>query len=676
MKCLVVIVLFSSVWAWPSDFSEYDGPSFAQRQQDINRLLYKVDDILQFAELKEVADNFDPEADLSSYSDGGEAVKHLLTELRDHRLLKKHHWFSLFNKRQREEALILFDVFMHCKTWQATINNAAFFRERMNEGEFVYAIYAALVHTDLGRGIVLPPLYEVTPHLFANSEVIHKAYTAQMTRTPGKFQMEFTGSKKNPEQRVAYFGEDIGLNTHHVTWHLDFPFWWDDIYGYHLDRKGELFFWAHHQLTVRFDIERLSNHLNFVDELYWDKPIREGFAPHTAYRYGGEFPARPDNVEFTDVTGLVRVRDMIIYESRIRDAIALGYITAADGSHINIRDEHGIDHLGNIIESSAYSPNLEYYGALHNEAHILLGRQGDPKGKFKLQPGVMEHFETATRDPAFFRLHKHIDNIFKEHKDTLPPYTKEQLEFTGVVLDEIVVNGPLETYFEDFEFSLINAVDHNPEFGEVDVSAVVKRLNHKPFNLNIEITNENVDNKHAVVRVYLCPTTDANGVELSLEKARWNCIELDKFWTKLIPGSNSISRASSEASTTVPDTPSFKSLIAAVDEAVDAGTEVHLEEFDRGCGIPNRLLLPKGREEGLGMILIVGVTDAEEDALHEVLEDAEAHSHAQCGVHGEKYPDHLPMGFPLDRRIDDPRIFMSCTNYKKTHVTVTHIGNF
>lgn len=44
-----------------------------------------------------------------------------------------------------------------------------------------------------------------------------------------------------------------------------------------------------------------------------------------------------------------------------------------------------------------------------------------------MPPGVMEHFETATRDPAFFRLHKYIDNLFKLHKDLLPPYTREEV---------------------------------------------------------------------------------------------------------------------------------------------------------------------------------------------------------------------------------------------------------
>ena len=257
----------------------------------MNHLLWKVYDHLHFDDLKEYASAFDPEGDLSQYKNGGGAVHKLVKEDKDHRLLKQHHWFSLFNTRQREEALMLFEVLMQCKTWDCAIHNAAYWREHMNEGEFVYAVYTAVIHSDLGQGIILPPLYEVTPHMFTNSEIIQKAYTAKMTHIAGKFDMKFTGTKKNKEQRVAYFGEDIGMNTHHVTWHMDFPFWWHDSFGHHLNRKGELFFWVHHQLSVHFDNERLSNYLDMVDELQWDKPIEEGFAPHTIYKYGGEFPS-------------------------------------------------------------------------------------------------------------------------------------------------------------------------------------------------------------------------------------------------------------------------------------------------------------------------------------------------------------------------------------------------
>ena len=493
--------------------------------------MYKVTETIRdrFDDLKTTSETFNPLEDLSIYTDDGVAIKLLMKEDEHHRLLERHHWFSLFNERQRKEALMLFDVLIHCKDWPCFSSNAAYFRSRMNEGEFVYALYVSVIHSKLTQDVVLPPLYEVTPHMFTNSEVIHKAYTSKMTQMPGEFRMNFTGSQRNPEQRVAYFGEDIGMNTHHVSWHMDFPFWWKDSYGYHLDRKGELFFWIHHQLTARFDAERLSNNLDIVDELYWNKPIVEGFAPHTTYRYGGEFPARPDNVHFEDVDGVAKVRDMMIMESRIRDAIAHGYITDEKGNTISLRDEKGIDILGNILESSMYSPNSRYYGSLHNLAHIMLGRQADPHGKFNMPPGVMEHFETATRDPSFFRLHKYIDNIFKEHKDTFKPYTKEDLEFHGVKVSNLKVS-PLKTYFEDYKFDLEMAVDDTEQIEDVPLMAVVSRLNHEEFTYEFDLDNNGDEDHVSTIRVFLCPAHDFNGIYYSFDEGRWHCIEVDKFW--------------------------------------------------------------------------------------------------------------------------------------------------
>ncbi|KAK8752085.1 hypothetical protein OTU49_011984, partial [Cherax quadricarinatus] len=676
MKLLILCSLIAAAAAWPSFsddhfLSDDPGVTLAKKQQDVNHLLDDIYDHLHFSDLKEFSDTFDPEADSSQYTDDGAAAHALIQEIKDHRVLEQHHWFSLFNTRQREEALLLFDVLIHCKTWSCFVHNAAYFRERLNEGEFAYALYVAVIHSDLGQGIVLPPLYEVTPHLFTNSEVINKAYTAKMTQTPGKFEMKFTGTKKNKEQRVAYFGEDIGLNIHHVTWHMDFPFWWKDSYGYHLDRKGELFFWAHHQLTARFDAERLSNHLDVVDELHWDDVIHEGFAPHTNYKYGGEFPARPDDVHFEDVDGVANVRDMVILESRIRDAIAHGYIVDRSGNKIDIKNDHGIDTLGEIIESSAYSANPQYYGSLHNTAHIMLGRQGDPHGKFNFPPGVMEHFETATRDPSFFRLHKYIDNIFKEHKDTLPPYTQEELEFSGVSVDNIAIDGELKTYFDNFEFSLINAVDKSDKVKDVEIHAIVPRLNHQEFSYNIDITNNNGNKVLGTIRIFLCPRYDNNGVLFSFEEGRWHCIEMDKFYKSLAPGSNHIVRKSVDSSVTVPDRPSFDSLKRKADQAVESHSKLDLHEFERSCGIPNRLLLPKGTTSGMEFSLFVGVSDGDEDKTVDNPEDLAA-THSQCGIHGEKYPDKRPMGYPVDRHIPDPRVVLQAPNIHKVHVKIFH----
>merc|ERR1719370_325515 len=649
--------------------------SLPKMQQDVNAFLTKTSGKLKKSLLDPLIDDFSPTADSSMYNDDGKAAQKLVQEVNDGRTLKQKNFFSLFNTKHREDALMLFEVFINCKNWDPCVrNNAAYFRERMNEGVFIYAAYVGVTHHPLAKGIILPALYEVTPHMFTNSEVINQAYTAQMTQTPGKFTMGYTGSQKNPEQRVAYFGEDIGMNVHHVTWHMDNPFWWEDRFGYNIDRKGELFFWAHHQLTARFDAERLSNNLNLVDELYWDRPIYEGFAPHTTYKYGGEFPARPDNIQFEDVDGVARIRDLMIWEDRIRDAIAHGYVTAEDGSSIDILNDKGIDILGDLIESSSYSVNKYYYGALHNTAHIVLGRQGDPHGKFKQPPGVMEHFETATRDPSFFRLHKYMNNIFKEFKDRLSPYTYDELNFEGVTISDVHIEGSLETYFEDFEFSLLNAVDDTEEIADVDISAVVKRLNHKPFSFVLNVQNDNAEQVDASGRLYLCPRRDNNGVGYHPNVGRWGCIEMDKFWVHLAPGANTIVRKSSESAVTVPDLPSFAHMMKTTDAAVAANAESSgLENLSRNCGIPDRLLLPKGKEEGLEMVLMAFISDGSTD--HTDTFEVDEHydgTHAHCGIHGQKYPDKRPMGFPIDRQILNFRMTASVTNFKNTLVKVYH----
>ncbi|XP_045601340.1 hemocyanin A chain-like [Procambarus clarkii] len=624
----------------------------AHQQQAINRLLYKVTSHIQsgFTDLKEAAETWNPRDHTDRSTDGGAAIKHLTDELDENRLLEQHHWFSLFNDRQREEALLLVDVLLHSADFEAFKNNAAYFREHVNEGEFVYALYVAVTHSELTPHVVLPPLYEVTPHLFTNSEVIDKAYTAKMTQTPGNFKMEFTGSKKNREQRVAYFGEDVGLNSHHVHWHMDFPFWWD---GAKIDRKGELFFWAHHQLTARYDAERLSNFLPTVDELYWDHPIRDGFAPHTTYKYGGEFPARPDNKEFEDVVGVARIRDLKELESRIRDAISHGYIINADGTKTDINNEHGIDILGDIIESSTYTTNAAYYGALHNQAHRILGAQSDPKRKFNMPPGVMEHFETATRDPAFFRLHKYMDNIFKEHKDSLPPYTAEDLLYSNVKITGVEVSE-LSTFFEDFEFDLSNALDSTENVNEVSVKTHISRLNHKPFSLNIHAQAEHDDK--VTVRVYISPKQDENHITLDIDESRWGAILLDTFWTEVHAGDNEIKRKSSESSVAIPDRVSFPQLIHDADEAVANGAELPHKE-SRSCGHPQRLLLPKGREQGMDFWLDVIITSGDDGVQDDLTVNDHGSTHSYCGIHGQKYPDKRPMGFPFDRPIPDLRVF-------------------
>ncbi|XP_071532773.1 pseudohemocyanin-2-like [Panulirus ornatus] len=689
MKVLVLLfALVAAVAAWPSlDGFQADEPapeapaapvvtvgvSVAQRQRDINHLLHKVYEPLHDERLKTLADTFDPEADPSLYADGGDAVHRLMEEVRAGRLEQKGRIVTALTTRDRVEALMLFEVLMQCRDWDTAIAVAAFFRERMNEGEFVYATHAAVKHSHLGEQIVLPPLYEIFPHFFTDSRVVLQAYRAKMAATPAMIKMGFTGTKRNPEQRVAYFTEDIGLNTYYVNWHMEYPFWWKDTYGPHIERKGEIFFWIHHQLTNRFDAERISNHLELTEPIREDKPLREGYAPQISYKNGVPFPSRPDDVMLVDVVGLPMIRELVQLENRIRDAIDHGYIIGREGSIIDIRNERGIAILGDVIESSLYSPNPEYYGSLNNMAHKVIARQADPHGKYGMPPSVMEHYMGAIRDPSFFKLHKRIDNLFRKHKDSLPPYTKEELIFPGIAINSVAIDGPLETYLEDYEHSLLNTIDDKTVVDIVDIGTYRPRLRHKDFSYNIDILNNNDAEVMATIRIFAWPLHDANGVEIPHAEGCWRAIELDKFWRQLTPGENHIVRKSNEASVTVPDVPSTKILINMTDEALATGTDLHLERFESATGLPNRLLLPKGNEAGVEFVLAVAVTDGAADAAIEGLPTMTKFHH--YGVRGV-FPDKKPLGYPLDRRIPDERVLHEISNFKETIVKVYNYDEY
>lgn len=144
----------------------------------------------------------------------------------------------------------------------------------------------------------------------------------------------------------------------------------------------------------------------------------------------------------------------------------------------------------------------------------------------QLPPGVMEHFETATRDPAFFRLHKYIDNIFKGHKDSLPNYSEKDLTFPGIEILDVDVSK-LETYFENFDVDLLNALDDTIELEDVAIKARVTRMNHAPFTYDIKVR---ADRRYtAAIRIFLGPKYDWFGREIDIEQKRMYMIELDKF---------------------------------------------------------------------------------------------------------------------------------------------------
>merc|ERR1719341_203824 len=128
-------------------------------------------------------------------------------------------------------------------------------------------------------------------------------------------------------------------------------------------------------------------------------------------------------------------------------------------------------------------------------------------------------------------------------------------------------------------------------------------MNHKEFGYNFKIMNDNADS-HAVVRVFLCPRKDNQGIVFSFDEGRWHCIEMDKFWHHLTGGENVISRKSSESSVTVPDIPSFSKLIHDADAAVANGAELHNEHLPTSAVFQTECCCQKERTKEWSSLLL------------------------------------------------------------------------
>jgi hypothetical protein len=139
-------------------------------------------------------------------------------------LLPRGQVFSLFNERHRQQMITIFESFFFAEDWDTFFRTACYVRDRVNEGQFIYALSVAVLHRQDTRGIVLPPAYEIYPHLFVNSEVIHAAYKAKMRQEPAVVRMNFTGKQVFLTVHDTYsweFGSTLDCMYHFCLYRYD-----------------------------------------------------------------------------------------------------------------------------------------------------------------------------------------------------------------------------------------------------------------------------------------------------------------------------------------------------------------------------------------------------------------------------------------------------------------------
>ncbi|XP_054722182.1 hemocyanin C chain-like [Uloborus diversus] len=581
--------------------------------------------------------------------------------------------FSTFRPSHLEEANTLLEVLLGAETFDEFVDLCHQVRDFVNEGLYVYAVSVAILHRSDCKGVSLPPVQEIFPDKFIPVETIYKARKVAYSH-PDKddeiiIDVETTGNILDPEYNLAYYREDIGINAHHWHWHLVYPSTWNAaVTGKTKDRKGEIFFYMHQQMCARYDCERLSNGLPRMIPFHnFHEPL-EGYSAHLSSIVNGlTYASRPEGMRLHDIDG-IGVQDLERMRERILDAINLGYVTDADGRETILDETHGIDILGDIIESSHESKNPEFYGSLHNWGHVLMANVLDPDGRYQNNPGVMDDATTSLRDPIFYRWHRFIDDMFNEYKKKLEPYSKDELGFNGVEIESVTVvahqNNVLTTTFEEDTLDLSNAFTFGRK-GAVKVR--YQHLDHEPFSYDIKIQNNTSKTKHGTCRIFLAPVHDELGNVIRIDELRRLMIELDRFHLVLQPGVNNITRASKSSSVTVSSERKFSQLLSG------EGANEHTSEYC-SCGWPDHLLIPKGNDKGMKFHLFVMVTDHLKDLVGQLTDKlicTDAVSY--CGVKDDLYPDRKAMGFPFDRTIKGD--FISdwlLSNMSNTEVVIHH----
>lgn len=221
-------------------------------------------------------------------------------------LLPRGEIFSEFFEPQLKQAIALFKLFYYAKDFDTFYKTAAWARNNVNEGMFLYSLSVAIVHRPDTYRIIMPPIYEIYPYYFFNGEVIQKAqqYKQQYygKELEGKDKVytiyaNYSGHylNLNPEQSMGYFMEDVGVNAFYYYYNLYHPFWMSgDEFGLKKDRRGEQYYYLYQQLLARFYLERLSNDFGEIELYNYELFVPTGYYPSLRYANGLEFPIRPN----------------------------------------------------------------------------------------------------------------------------------------------------------------------------------------------------------------------------------------------------------------------------------------------------------------------------------------------------------------------------------------------
>ncbi|XP_013179925.1 PREDICTED: acidic juvenile hormone-suppressible protein 1-like [Papilio xuthus] len=641
---------------------------FLQHQVEVLNLFYHIHEPIHEPELQHW-DQWDLIQNIEKYTN--ETAVKLYSELvKADLILPRGVPFSILEPTHLLEAKLLYNVLYSAKDFTTFYKTAVFVRNKVNEGLFVYVLSVVLLHHPGTQGIVIPPIYDIFPSYFHNAHVLT---TAQRINTHGKQWIEHYPSTYVWDENVVirwndtvwpyftddytltYFTHDVNLNAYYYNHNLLYPYW---LGGQETplikDRRGEFWWFLHKQIITRYYLERLSNGFGEIPVLDFNV-VKQGYVPQISYHNGIPFPVRPNHFHLDQPEFVEAIEKIVDYEHRVREAIDRGYVINHVGEHINIHTPEAIDILGRLIEGGVDSPNPKYYKDFISIWKALLGNTLWHKQRYHndlvalVVPSVLEHYQTALRDPAFYSIWKRVLGLFTAWQKTLPSYDVHQLTVPSVTIKSVEVDK-LVTFFENVYLNVTNHLhlnEHESKAVADDVTVLVQRpqLNHKVFTVRVNVTSEVA--KTVLVKFFLAPKYDSNGEEIPLHLNTENFYLLDIFPYDLPVGNVVIKRESTDNWLTIRNwTPGYEVYEKAYNALHGKGQFV-LDRTHRLNGFPDHLLLPKGRVGGFPFVLLVHISEFRPSKIPQGSNYDPIVSYGLGS--GARWLSDEPFGYPVDR---------------------------
>lgn len=420
-------------------------------------------------------------------------------------------------------------------------------------------------------------------------------------------------------------------------------------------RRSEIVLQTFRQLLARLNQERIAVRLN-EDELQLIDNSRQ-ILPNE--NQGQRYALRLNEMRQDSRRNRALIEQINLVEGRLQQVIGqLVRERTSQQGQIDVERAIGdvlLGRIGNIGIIRILRQQLQHSSLVQQQDRLGLG--------VNLSDRVLQ-----------YTLQRILSIVDEQREQLFGVYRREQLEMPDVNINDVRVS-PLRTRIEDFDLDVSNLLEQPQQSEQVQQQrqALVRqrRLNNAPFTIDLDINSERA--QEAIVRIFLGPRQDAAGRELSLEQRRTDFVLLDAIKVELQSGRNRIQQRSTNFDWTTRDATPYSEIYRRVMTSVRGQQQKQQEQnsindlVGENGRFPQRLLLPRGRREGLPMQLLVIVSPVLQQQQESVrLERFDG----VMGISQASIEDNRPLGYPLDRRLDNEQQLLRFSNVQIQDVVI------